>query len=240
MAEQGGKRIKKKLCALLVIAAAAALVLLVPVWRQGAGNVIRLLAEADLESVKAYIRSFGPWAVLVSMLLMVLQSIAAPVPAFVITLANAGVWGWICGATVSWTGAMLGAYLCFFLARFFGRDLVERLTGREALQAVDEFFTHHGAQSVFVARLLPFVPFDPISYAAGLTGMKTVPFLLATGLGQLPATLVYSYAGSVMLSGNLKLVLYGLCALMAVGGITMLLRPAMMKKRQSIAKEVRK
>lgn len=43
-----------------------------------------------------------------------------------------------------------------------------------------------------VCRLLPFVPFDPVSYAAGLTSLRFWPFMLATGVGQLPATIVYS------------------------------------------------
>lgn len=46
-----------------------------------------------------------------------------------------------------------------------------------------------------VCRLLPFVPFDPVSYAAGLTSLRFWPFMLATGVGQLPATIVYSGPG---------------------------------------------
>ena len=37
--------------------------------------------------------------------------------------------------------------------------------------------------------------FDLVSYAAGLTSMGFWGFFWATGLGQLPATLVYSYVG---------------------------------------------
>ncbi|MBQ8954549.1 MAG: TVP38/TMEM64 family protein [Clostridia bacterium] len=233
MAEKKKGRVKGKLILLGAILAAVILVLAIPSWRAAAVSAIHLLSEADLDAVKAYIRSFGSWAVAISMALMVLQSIAAPIPAFVITLANAGIFGWAWGAVISWAGAMLGAYLCFFLARFFGRDLVEKLTGKGAMESIDSFFTNHGAKSIFIARLLPFVPFDPISYAAGLTGMGTLPFLAATGLGQLPATIVYSYAGSTMLSGNLKLFFYGLCALMAIGGVSMLIRSLMKKKRAS-------
>ena len=57
-------------------------------------------------------------------------------------------------------------------------------------------------QTILVCRLLPFVPFDPVSYAAGLTSLRFWPFMLATGVGQLPATIVYSWAGSLLTGGT--------------------------------------
>ncbi len=59
------------------------------------------------------------------------------------------------------------------------------------------------------------------------------PFFLATGLGQLPATIVYSYAGSTMLSGNIRLFLYGLCALLAIGSLSMILRNIYKNKKEA-------
>ncbi|HDG9105139.1 TPA: TVP38/TMEM64 family protein [Klebsiella pneumoniae] len=59
-----------------------------------------------------------------------------------------------------------------------------------------------GPQTILVCRLLPFVPFDPVSYAAGLTSLRFWPFMLATGVGQLPATIVYSWAGSLLTGGT--------------------------------------
>ncbi|STR97339.1 alkaline phosphatase [Klebsiella pneumoniae] len=57
-------------------------------------------------------------------------------------------------------------------------------------------------KTILVCRLLPFVPFDPVSYAAGLTSLRFWPFMLATGVGQLPATIVYSWAGSLLTGGT--------------------------------------
>ncbi|MCR4753897.1 MAG: TVP38/TMEM64 family protein [Lachnospiraceae bacterium] len=222
---------KKKTVAMILLVIVAILLFAIPSSRQNILHVIKMLGSADVEAVKEYIRSYGTLAVIVSMLLMVLQSVAAPIPAFLITFANSAVFGWIAGAVISWTGAMLGAALCFGLARLFGRDFVVKLTGKSALQSVDQFFVSYGAKSIFIARLLPFVPFDPISYAAGLTGMSFSSFLIATGLGQLPATIIYSYAGSAMLSGNIRLFLYGLCALLAIGTVSMILRSTYQRKK---------
>ena len=57
--------------------------------------------------------------------------------------------------------------------------------------------------------------FDLISYAAGLTSMSFISFFIATGIGQLPATIVYSYVGE-MLTGGAKLMMTGLLTLFAL------------------------
>ncbi len=106
------------------------------------------------------------------------------------------------GGALSWFSAMVGAGLCFCIARALGREVVEKLTGRAVLRSADGYFTRFGPQTILVCRLLPFVPFDPVSYAAGLTSLRFWPFMLATGVGQLPATIVYSWAGSLLTGGT--------------------------------------
>ena len=89
-----------------------------------------------LENVKKYILSYGKWAIVISFLLMVFQSIAAPIPAFFITFANAAIFGWQFGAFLSWSGAMAGAILCFYIARLLGRDVAEKYATKFALNEV--------------------------------------------------------------------------------------------------------
>ena len=69
---------------------------------------------------------------------------------------------------------------------------------------------------ILIARLLPFVSFDIVSYAAGLSGMSFWGFFIATGVGQTPATLVYSYVGG-FLTGGAKWLVTGLLILFALG-----------------------
>ena len=116
---------------------------------------------------------------------------------------------------MSWSSAMAGAALCYAIARFYGRSVVEKFTTRSALREVDVFFERYGKWAVLIARLLPFVSFDVVSYAAGLTSMGFWEFFWATGLGQLPATLVYSYVGD-MLVGSVRTVVFGLLIVFAL------------------------
>ena len=76
---------------------------------------------------------------------------------------------------------MVGAALCFWIARVVGREAVEKLAGKNGIRQMEEFFQRHGTQSVLIARLLPFVSFDWVSYFAGLTSMRFWSFFLAPG-----------------------------------------------------------
>ena len=168
-------------------------------------------------------------------MLMILQSIAAPLPAFLITFANANLFGWWQGAILSWTSAMAGAAICFFIARILGRDIAIKLTSKKSIEQVDEFLTKYGKQSILIARLLPFMSFDIVSYAAGLTGMGFWGFFIATGIGQLPATIVYSYVGG-MLTGGAKLLVTGLLILFALTALIFLIKQVYMEKQKRINK----
>ena len=81
----------------------------------------------------------------------------------------------------------------------------------------------YGSKTILVCRLLPFVSFDAVSYFAGLTPIKFWPFFIATGLGQLPATIVYSYVGG-MLSGGARWLVTGLLCLFGLAIFTTILK----------------
>jgi Uncharacterized conserved protein len=175
----------------------------VPAVNTFISHSVSALASLDQHGIEDFIRSWGTQAAMVSFCLMILQAIIAPLPAFVITFANASLFGAFWGGLLSWSSAMVGAALCFAIARILGREAVEKLTGKTVLESMDSFFTRYGKHTILICRLLPFVPFDPISYAAGLTSIRLRPFLVATAIGQLPATLVYSWAGSLLTGGTL-------------------------------------
>ncbi len=196
-------------------------------------QLLFLFYMCDVDSIKGYILSFGLWAPVISFLLMVFQSIIAPLPAFLITFANAALFGWFKGAVLSWSSAMVGAALCFWVSRLLGRDVTQRLTSRLALEKVDQFFEKYGKHTILIARLLPFISFDIVSYAAGLTSMNFWSFFWATGLGQLPATLIYSYAGE-MLTGGARTFVVGLLLLFAFTVLGALLKQIWSQKNISV------
>lgn len=220
------KKNKKSLSKIIIIILFLAVVLsyfFIPTVKNGFNTIFKMFASGDFTVVKKFVESYGAYAVLVSFALMLSQSVAAPLPAFLITFANANLFGWWKGAILSWTSAMAGAVLCFYIARILGRDVVEKLTSKSGLKQIDNFFEKHGRLSILIARLLPFISFDIVSYAAGLTPISFKSFLWATGLGQLPATIIYSYVGGMLTGGAQKLVT-GLLLLFALSALIVLIR----------------
>jgi uncharacterized membrane protein YdjX (TVP38/TMEM64 family) len=211
---------------------AMVIVLMCLFFLQPIRDMIAELSKINVEAIKEYILSFGVWAPVISGVLMILQSVVAPLPAFIITFANAGLFGWVNGAILSWSSAMVGAILCFFIARLLGRDIVEKLTSKFALKSIDDFFKKHGKYAILIARLLPFISFDIVSYAAGLTSMSFWSFFVATGIGQLPATIIYSYVGG-MLAGGAKMMVFGLLTLFAISILMVLLKKIYNEKNKS-------
>lgn len=160
-----------------------------------ASRAAAVLAGGDLASLRDYIRSFGAWAPVISLLLMLFQALAAPIPSFVVVFANGLAFGLWWGWVLSLVGQVLAAAICFWLARTLGRGPVSAVVGRFGLDSADAWFARWGAHAVLVTRLVPGMAFDSVSYAAGLTRMSFARFIVATALGSAPSTLLYTYLG---------------------------------------------
>lgn len=214
----------------LVIIISLLCYLFIPPVRSSLNSAAAMLIKMDIEEIRNFIHSFGIWAPLVSILLMMFQSIIAPLPAFVITFANAWLFGWMWGAVISWTGAMLGAMLCFYIAKFLGRPVAEKIVTKKALDKMDGFFEEYGKYTIVILRLIPIVSFDAVSYAAGLTGMGIISFLVATGIGQLPATIVYSIVGG-SLGTEMASLLYGIIGFCLLVVFSMVMKKILVNKK---------
>ncbi len=182
----------------LVLGAAAALGLAYffsAEFRSETNRAATILGRGDVVALRDYILSFGAWAPIVSALLMVFQALVAPLPAFVLTFANGLAFGTFWGGMLSLSSAAFAAAVSFWLARALGRAPVEALVGKAGLESADRWFAHWGKYAVLIARLIPIVSFDVISFAAGLTRMRFLGFFVATVVGMAPATFIYSYLG---------------------------------------------
>lgn len=182
-----------KLLLVLVIAAAWLWLILSP----GVGAFIDRLGTELLPAWVATAGVFGPLAIIA---LMTLAIVASPLPSAPIALVAGAAYGHTAGTVYVALGAELGALAAFLIARYLGRDSVERLLGDKAGYGL------LGSQNaltltVFVSRLLPFISFDAMSYAAGLSRLHLRRFLLATLAGIIPASFVLAHLGSAAVTG---------------------------------------
>ncbi len=154
--------------------------------------------ELSVEAAETELRSWGMWGAAASVLLMVIHSFV-PFPAEMVAIANGMVFGPVLGVALTWSGAMLGAFLAFGLSRWLGRPFVERLLGEHHRAKLDQWTREQGGGAILVARFVPVISFNLINYAAGLTSVSWWTFTWATGLGILPLTTLMVVLGDRMI-----------------------------------------
>lgn len=137
--------------------------------------------------IEEMVLSWGAWGVAASIGLMVVHSFI-PFPAEFVAVANGMAYGPLWGTLVTWTGAMLGAFLAFGIARWLGRPLVRRaMTGTEWAE-LDDWLARKGGGALFISRFIPVISFNMVNYAAGLAPISWRTFAWTTGIGILPLT----------------------------------------------------
>ncbi|MFB7907015.1 TVP38/TMEM64 family protein [Kitasatospora sp. NPDC056076] len=125
------------------------------------------------------------------------------------------------GVLLAVLGTTLGAALAFGLGRGLGREALRPYLRGKVLGALDQRFTDQGFRSVLVLRLLPGLPFQAGNYGAAFSGVRFLPFLLATAIGVVPTTAVYvTAAASADQPGSAAfLVSAGVIALLVLGSL---------------------
>jgi uncharacterized membrane protein YdjX (TVP38/TMEM64 family) len=156
----------------------------------------------------------GGLAPVIYIILLSIAVIMPPIPDTVpIVVAGAG-FGSLMGATYTMAGVMLGTTVNFYLARRFGRHLLERWVSEKRVSRLDAYASRMGWGLLFTSRLVG-INSGLVSYAAGLTNMSLVSFLLATLLGALPQVLIITFSGQALLPHPLLFII-GMAALAIV------------------------
>lgn len=154
-------------------------------------------AGLEQQSVAALLERAGPLGPIAIVALMTLAVVISPLPSAPIALAAGAAYGHALGTGLVLAGAMAGAMIAFALARLLGRAFVVRWVGPMSdagLLGSQNFLTW----TVLVSRLLPFVSFDLVSYAAGLSALRPWRFVLATLVGIVPASFGLAHLGSAL------------------------------------------
>jgi uncharacterized membrane protein YdjX (TVP38/TMEM64 family) len=179
----------------------------------------RELLEA--ERLEMLVARSGLWGPVLIVTFMTLAVVASPIPSAPIALAAGAAYGHLWGTVVVVIGAELGALIAFGLARVLGHDALRRVFG----DRVDAGLL--GSQNaltatVFASRLMPFVSFDMVSYAAGLSHLHTWRFAIATLAGIIPASFLLAHFGGEAVSGDLGRATWAVLGLGLVTGLPLL------------------
>jgi len=145
------------------------------------------------ETIRDFILSFGWLAPVLYILLYTIRPLFL-FPAVILSLTGGLTFGPWWGTLLDLVGASLGAYLAFGLARFAGREAIQKWMGKR-LQLWDDRLEQSGLKAIFLLRLIPLVPFDAVNYGAGLSKVRFRDYALATPIGIIPGAFAYNYLG---------------------------------------------
>ena len=180
-------------------------ILIVLVWFSYSylsGGVVYSTANSDIDSVVDFVDSFGFWAWLIFILLVILEVVLAPIPPLVLYVAGGFLFGAFFGGVLTLVGNIAGAIIDFFLAKRYGRGIVEKKVDKRIRARFDKFSEKYGGFAIFLLRVNPLTTTDLVSYLAGLSKIKFWKFVVGTAAGLIPMIFIQTYFGDVFVRGN--------------------------------------
>ncbi|MDO4621134.1 MAG: VTT domain-containing protein [Lachnospiraceae bacterium] len=149
---------------------------------------------ASAETLRAYIGSYGVGAPLILTYIQAMQVIIPVLPGWLGCIVGAGMFGVAGGFWCNYIGISAGSIAAYYLARIYGKTLVEKMVSIERHQKlVDWVQTKKSYTVVFaLAILLPLAPDDFLCYFSGLTDMSSRKFIWIVILAKPWCILIYS------------------------------------------------
>jgi uncharacterized membrane protein YdjX (TVP38/TMEM64 family) len=122
-------------------------------------------------------------------------AVACAIPGGIVMGAAAGLlFGTIQGGIYALIAITIGATILFLAARTALRPVVERRFSR-LLERITPAVETNGFLYLLAVRLIPLTPFWLVNIAAALGGVRLIPYILATFIGIVPITFVFTSLG---------------------------------------------
>ena len=131
-------------------------------------------------------------------------------PGSLIAMSGGYLYGMPLGLGMAALGGALGAIVAFMNGRLFARGwAVAWLEGHPRLLALDRALFEQSFVIVILTRLSLVIPFSVLNYLYSVTGVKKVPYMVASAIGLIPMMALWAYVGTLaknfdeILSGDL-------------------------------------
>lgn len=145
---------------------------------------------SNIKELEATIRSYRRESILIYVGAQVLQVVLSVIPGQALQFAGGYLFGTILGLVLSVIGIAIGSTLAYYIARLLGRDAVHLFFGeRKVTEMLDLMNSPKGLIVTFIIFLIPGIPKDLCSYAAGLSNLKLRPYLIVSMIARIPGML---------------------------------------------------
>jgi len=154
-------------------------------------RMTQLFLQGDIKGSIEFIRSYGPYAMLISFIILIFINVVAVLPNIVIVAANGILFGVVKGTLISWIGESIGVIISFMLMRYLFQDNAQSIIARsKGLKKIDDFSGEKGLRIMLVARSIPYIPSGLITALGALSSISLTDYIIATFLGKLPSALI--------------------------------------------------
>ena len=149
----------------------------------------------SFDDIIAVLKMYKTQSIFIYIGVQIIQIVISVIPGQAFQFAAGYLYGFWPGLLYSIIGATLGTLISFYLAKLLGKDAIHLFFGEDKMTYfIDRLNSKKAYTIVFLIYLIPGLPKDIVSYAAGVSEMKCKPFLILSLIGRIPGM-----AGSLLI-----------------------------------------
>ncbi|WP_029035635.1 TVP38/TMEM64 family protein [Salinimicrobium terrae] len=177
-----------------------------------------VLTSDDEARIKEWVDQFGWFGPVILVLTMIAQMFLLVIPTIALMVVSVLAYGPLFGSIIIMISVFAASSVGYFIGRYFGPVIVEKLIGHKNEKKISSFIDNYGFWAVIVTRLNPFLSNDAISFVAGILKMGYWKFIGATLVGIAPLALFIAIIGKstgalttgLLWGSVISLILFGL------------------------------
>lgn len=172
----------------------------------------------SIDDAVTFLRNYKSLSVPVYLVAEILQIIISVLPGQLFQMAAGYLFGFVPGVIYTLIGAVAGTVITFILARFLGSDAVHLMLGEERSKHYMTLLNSKKAYLItFLIYLIPGIPKDTVCYAAGISDMKIIPFVIISVAGRMPAMAASVIFGAMYMKHDYTgMIIVGIIVVLAV------------------------
>jgi uncharacterized membrane protein YdjX (TVP38/TMEM64 family) len=179
-----------------------------------------VLPHPGATTVRAWADSMGWWFPLVFLAVHTVATVF-PIPRTMFTVLAGFLFGTALGIGIAMVASTAAAVIAFVGVRYLDRHhrstVLDRARGHRAYAAIAARLRERGWLAVGSLRLIAAMPFSILNYAAALSPVRFVPYLIATVIGLLPGTVAVVVLGDALTGKSNPWQVVISAALLAIG-----------------------
>ncbi|WP_297135335.1 TVP38/TMEM64 family protein [Terrisporobacter sp.] len=222
---------KKKKKKIVITGAVVFLIIMLVLGFTLGGKIVSMVRDPKV--FRNWVQGTGIWGKFLMIGISAFQIIVAVIPGEPIEIASGYAFGWIEGAILCLIGTLIGQTIVFLFAKKYGMDFVEVFVKKEKIEKVS--FLNDSEKiyiSIFLIFLIPGTPKDVLSYVAGITPVKLLPFLLVSCLARIPSVVSSTIGGSFLGTKNYKMAFIVFGVTIVISGIVFFIYKQYQNKKE--------